>query len=263
MTTLILATPYVFITRIVIAQRISSALDSLANALANAVPKNKMLVKGFPLEFDQCFKAWRTERGWNIDGFSLTFSSYFENIRHAKDIFKTLIFLMRRYDLMTLILEILTRPHLLCRCFDTSILHRRQLTGAADEVNLKKLKESIEVGGHVANDEHLSKLAKGGSSVLGFLEEGVRLAEVIYPGRISGFPFKDVGDLVATYEDASSVVTEEKDVFEDCEMRFATDRELLREYLPQDLRKEPSLERSGEHNDGGDPFHLAKVPRTH
>ena len=165
---------------------------------------------------------------------------------------------------MTLILEILTRPHLLCRCFDTSILHRRQLTGAADEVNLKKLKESIEVGGHVANDEHLSKLAKGGSSVLGFLEEGVRLAEVIYPGRISGFPFKDVlGDLVATYEDASSVVTEEKDVFEDCEMRFAMDRELLREYLPQDLRKGPSLKRSGEHNDGGNPFHLAKVARTH
>ena len=233
-----------------VAQRISSALNSLSNILANAVPKNKMTAKGFPVEFDRCLKTWRTERGWNIDGFSLAFSSCFENSQQAKEIFKTLIFLLHRYDLVVLVLEILTRPHLLCRCFDTSILHRRQLTGAADETNLKKLRESVEVGGRVANDEHLSELAKGGSSVLLFLEEGIRLAEVIYPGRISGFPFKDVGDLVSTDENESGVITEATDVFENCEIRFVTDRELFNDYLPQDLRKGYTLKRSGEHNDG-------------
>ena len=59
-----------------------------------------------------------------------------------------------------------------------------------------------------------------------------------------------MGDLVSTDENESGVITEATDVFENCKIRFVTDRELFNDYLPQDLCKGYTLKRSGEHNDG-------------
>ena len=251
---MILAVPYVFVTRIVIAQRISFFLDLLANMM----PKNE--TAKVPIGFDQCLRDWRTMEGWNTGGFSDAFSARFEKSRHAKNSFEKLILLMHRYDFVSLTLDILTRTHILRCCFDTSRLHRRELTGAADERDLQKLKASVEFGEHIANNEPLVKLARSCFSVADFLEEGIRLAEMIYPGRINGFPFKDLGSHIATEEGKGS--DDEKDIFDGCEIRFSTDRRPLEDYLPHDL-KGLCLKRSSEPGDGGNSFRPAKVHRTH
>ena len=258
MSVLILAVPYVFVTRIVIAQRISSFLDDLAKQ----VPKNGTMENNFPIAFNQCLEEWRTEKAWNTVKFSDNFSKHFENSQPAMEKFTQLIRLMHRYDFVSLILEILTRPHLLRWCFDTSRLHRRELTGAADEKDLEKLQASVEFGGHITNNGHLANLANGCSGLAEFLKEGIRLVEMIYPGRINGFPFKDVRDHLAIYEERS-VVVEEIDIFKGCEIRFLTERCPLEEYLPQDLWGSSLGKHPGEPGDGGSPLRLAKILRTH
>ena len=252
---LILLVPYIFVTRIVLAQRISSFLD----LLANLAPKNEA-TRNIPIEFNQCSEKWRTKEGWNTEAFSSAFSACFEKSQHAESSFKKLIFLMHRYDFVSLVLDILTRPHLLHLCFDTSRMHRRELTDAAHEGDLQKLKWSVEVGEHITNDERLANLAKNCFGVADFLAEGIRLAEIIYPGRINGFPFKDVGGHIAADVDKCS--NNDKDVFDGCEIRFTTGRPPLEDYMPQDLKGLPH-KRSGGPGDGGDPFRPTKVRRTY
>ena len=249
--------PYVFVTRIVIAQRISSFLDDLAKQ----VPKNGTMENNFPIAFNQCLEEWRTEKAWNTVKFSDNFSKHFENSQPAMEKFMQLILLMHRYDFVSLILEILTRPHLLRWCFDTSRLHRRELTGAADEKDLEKLQASVEFGGHITNNGHLANLANGCSGLAEFLKEGIRLVEMIYPGRINGFPFKDVGDRLASDEGNDTI--EERDNLEGCEIRFLTERCPLEDYLPLDLKGSFSGKRAGEPDDDGNPLRLTKAPRTY
>ena len=122
------------------------------------------------------------------------------------------------------------------------------------------MKASVDFGEHITNDEPLAKLAKSCFSIADFLEEGIRLAEMIYPGRINGFPFKELGGHIATEEGKGS--NDEKDIFDGCEIRFSRDRRPLEDYLPHDL-KGLCLKRSSEPGDGGNSFRPAKVHRTH
>ena len=121
--------------------------------------------------------------------------------------------------------------------------------------------QKLDSASRLANDEHLAELAQGYSGVADFLEEGIRLAEMIYPGRINGFSFKDVGDRFALDEGKDTI--EERDNLEGCEICFLTERCPLEDYLPLDLKGSFSGKRAGEPDDDGNPLRLTKAPRTY
>ena len=187
LSTIIVSVPYIFMTRIVVYQRIGVFLDALDKAL----PKDETMEKEFPSDSKKCMEDWRTEKGWNVEAFSLAFKACFKNSLTESN-FGTLILLMRRYDFLSIMLEVYTRPRWLRYVFDTSRLHRRQLTNAADETDLSVLTTSVEVGTASITEGLISGYLQKCHNLANFLVEGIRLAESVYPETLHGYTFEDL-----------------------------------------------------------------------